>query len=304
MDVQTLLDQERDLRQFQSQENAVKEMRSQENLQLKERERNRWLAGELERRAWAASGPGAILSQAFALRPFGDLTFRMAEQSRRFQKFTDLTSFTIGKAVSDAVKVGETYRRLIDPIPAMESVLKPFTVAPSFDAMRYVTPLVEFERQFNALRDQSFFRFNDLRSKVSDTILGLSRVVGLATAYVENPPVALPESYADFSLSDVVDFVGEAVESNAEPDWLEVTEFLQRIEARLSAVELKLSTPSFRDNVTFWLGVIGFLIAVLSLCVQFGQNSRQLPDQKQPAVLQSPTPARPTAADLYVGPCP
>ena len=267
-----------------------------------ERERIRWRATECERRAWAATGPGAFLAQCVGLPPFAALIFRMEEQSRRFQTITDLTTSAIEKTVSDAVKIGETYRRLIDPIPAIKSVLEPFTVAPAFDAMRYVTPLVEFERQFNVLRDQSFSGFSDLRSKITDTILELSRMVKLATTVAESAAAPLHESYADFSLSDVVDFVGEAVESSGEPDWLEVTGFLQRIETRLSAVELKLSTPTLRDNVTFWLTVVSFLIGVLSLCLQFSENEN-LSQQKQPAGLQSPTPT-PDDRDGHIGPCP
>ncbi|MFL6519185.1 MAG: hypothetical protein ACJ8NS_03115 [Chthoniobacterales bacterium] len=327
MDVQTLLDQERGLRQSQFHENTVRAVRWQENLLRQETEH--WRLAELARRV-SLAGSCDVLSVALIPRPFDALISRMEEQSRGFQRLADMTSSAIAKTVSDAVKIGETYRRLIDPIPAIaktvsdavkigetlhrlidpmpaiRNVLEPLTVARSFDAMRYVIPLADFERQFNALRDHTFSRLSDVRSTVAETIAGLSRVVELATAYADNPPVRLPESYADFSLNDVVDVVGDAVESNAEPDLLEVAGLLQRIEARLSALELILSTPTFRENVAFWLGIIGFLISVLSLCLQLDQNSHQLCDQKQPPALQSATPA-PRTADAwgdYSGPCP
>lgn len=298
-----LANQERGLAQLAWADNYAQRRLDWEN-NLSRQHQRLW---DMERRAAALCGPSEIVKtmEAIRPRPFDDLVSRMEEQSRGFQKLTDdLTRSAIGNALSQTTQIGETCRRLIDPIPALKSVLEPFTSAPAFDAMRYVTPLVEFERQFNALRDHSFSRFNDLRSTVFDTIQGLSRVVKLVTPYAESPPVPFPASHGDFSLGDVVDLVGSTVESSPAPDWLEVTGFLTRIEARLSALELKMSTPTFRDNVKFWLGVIGFLIGLLSLCLQFSQNN-SLPDQKQPAALQSPEPSPPEADERnFAGPCP
>jgi hypothetical protein len=308
MDVQQLLDQERNLRQLRLQENTFQEIRSQDNLRRQERER--WRTAELERRAsWVASSPGAVLSEAPGLRPFDNLIFRMGEESRRFQKFADdYSRSAIGNVLSQMVKVGETYRRLFDPAPALKSVLEPFKAAPAFDTLRYVTPLAEFQRQFNALREHPFSGFDDLRSKVTDTILGLSNIVHVATAFVENPRVPFPDNHVDFSLNDIVDFTGEAIDSSTESDLLKASGFLQRIEARISAAELKLSTPSVRDTVEFWLAVVGCLLGLVGICLQIAQNAAPRPaNEKKPPALESPAPPTPQSAngdDGYAGPCP
>lgn len=301
MDVQQLLDRERGVRQLQSRENSLRATRWQEN--LPRQERNCWRLAELERRAWAACGPGEILRHAIAPRPFDDLVSRMAEQSRDLQRLTDdLTRSAIGNALSQTMKMGETCRRLIDPIPALKTALEPFTVAPAFDAMRYVTPLAELERQVSFLRDHPFSRLTELRSTAWETMRNISAIVDLVKPYTENP-LFQTESVAGnyFDLGEVVQDAG--LQLSFPDSAAEMADVMRGILSELKSFRDDQAGGRLGRTIAVWAAVVGVLLQVYTLYdKRASENHKEELATMQQQQLASPSPLRPD--EYEVGPCP
>ena len=175
--------------------------------------RHQWL-WDMERRAAVLCGPSQIVKtmEAIRTRPFDDLISRMEEQSHGFQSLTDdLNHSAITNAALESMRIGEVYRKLIDPIPELKTILQP-PLAPLFskvfDSTRDLTPLADLSHRIGLLTSNSFAQTAQLGSIIADTFKNISAVVGLAHApYVENPLFGT-ESVAGeyFDLNEVVEY--------------------------------------------------------------------------------------------------
>lgn len=299
MDVQQLIEmQQRGIAQLQEATGYAQRRIELESRMVREQQRL-W---EMERRATSAI---VETVQELARRPFDSLISRMEQESRGFQHLTNhLTGVATANAALESIRIGETIRKLAEPIPALKTVLpNPIVFSTLFDAARVVKPLLDLQTQIGILTSNSVAESvrigSVVASTVGDTIRAISAVVNAAHPhYLDNPLFgsdSLASSYAD--LSEVVDY---GRENFADPGF---EPYMEAILAEIRGLRADGAKEKLARVVLLWAAILTLLIQAADYynrhVSEYGQCKSLPPVQQQPAV--RPT-EHPEANDA--GPCP
>jgi hypothetical protein len=272
----------------------------------------------MARRATIASDVAQIarIGDAIAPLPFEHLISKMEEQSRGLQKLSeDLTRSAITNAALESMKVGEVHRKLIEPIPALKTVLQP-PIEPFFstvfESARAVKPLVELQQRIGMLTSNSVSQAAQIGSTIADAFKDISRVVELArSAYVENPLFGTESVVGRFF--DLNEVVEHAARTYAIPDSRSEMRDIQREIQGLRADQASTAKEERRaraeqvayerrwNRCTLWLMTLSIVVQVYGVYeAQKPEKHEETPPAKQQQ--SSPPPVKLDSDD--VGPCP
>jgi hypothetical protein len=311
MNVSEFVAQESRLAQLASQENTLRSLDWQNNLFRQEQ-----LLWNAQQRAALCTSEILRTVEMVRSRPFDDLISRMEEQSRGFQRLTeDLTRSAISNAALESIKIGEVYRKLIEPIPALKTVLQP-PIEPFFstvfESARAVKPLVELQQRIGMLTSNSVSQAAQIGSTITDAFKDISRVVELArAAYVENPLFGTDSAVGKFF--DLNEVVEHAARTYAIPDSRSEMRDIQREIQGLRADQASTAKEERRaraeqvaydrrwNRCTLWLMTLSIVVQVYGV---YEAHKPEKHEETPPAKQQqsSPPPVKLDSDD--VGPCP
>lgn len=286
------------------------------------------LLWDMQRRADTAWRVSEIVRMAETVgrRPLDEMISQM-EQSRGIQRLADLNhspilgtaldSMKVGAALEtmkvgaalDAIKVGEAYRKLIEPIPALKTVLQP-PIGPFFSTVftsaRAIKPLAELQDRIGILTSSSMPQGMQIGSTIADTFKNISRVVDFVRpAYVENPFFGTESVAGQFSdLHAVVDY---GRRNFASPDFPpQMTAILREILRENQALRADLASERAKGK---WAKRVVLLVAVTSLLLDIAEfyrkhNSERAGCECLPQMQQQPSPPSVKYDADNVGPCP
>jgi hypothetical protein len=299
VDVQALIaSQQSAIAQLQGANDFARRRIEWESRVLREQQ---WL-WDMERRATAAVMETV---QEIARRPFDNLISRVEQESRAFQKLTDdLSRSATATAALESMRISETIRRVIDPVPALKAILpNPDFFATVFDSARALQPFVELETQIAILTSKTLAQSVQIGSTIAatigDTIKAISAVVDAAQRpYVENPLFGAESVASDYA--DLTELVAYGSENFARPG------FGRQMEAILVEIQ-GLRMDGAKEKVS---RIIVLWVAILTLLIQAADYyHRQVSENREckllpPAQQQSlPSPSeKPDTNDT--GPCP
>jgi len=301
MDVQRLIEmQQRGITQLQEATGYAQRRIEWESRMF---QRHQWL-WDMERRAAMLCGPSEIVraTEAIRPRPFDDLISRMERDVRAVQTVSDhLNDSAMARATLEATMMGETIRKMIEPIPSLKTVLPdPAFFATVFDSARALPALVDLQTRIAILTTnslaQSVAMDSIVASTIGNTIKAISAVVDVAhRPYVGNPLFGTESVASDYAdLSEVVDYGSE---NFSRPDF---GPLIQAILVEIQGLRMDSAKEKLARTILLWATILTLLMQAADYYNRHVSESRRLPPVQQGP--SAPPTEKPDTNDA--GPCP